>query len=137
MEDAQAGLIRVDRENDELTHALRNPEHTGRTRGKGAGVPGKEGFSQHEDPYGYKRRKRKKDWKADRIGKVEHELADMKRMMHQLSQGGGSRLQEDPALDLNSQQRSSVASRLFVLGMMHRLSMMHRGLATPWMMLGR
>jgi hypothetical protein len=31
-------------------------------------------------------------------------------MMHQLSQGGGSRPQEDPALDLNSQQRSSVAS---------------------------
>jgi hypothetical protein len=31
-------------------------------------------------------------------------------MMHQLSQGGGSRLQEDPTLDLNSQRRSSVAS---------------------------
>jgi hypothetical protein len=31
-------------------------------------------------------------------------------MMHQLSQGGGSRPQEDPALDLNSQQRSGVAS---------------------------
>jgi hypothetical protein len=29
MEDAQAGLIRVDRENNELTHALGNPEHTG------------------------------------------------------------------------------------------------------------
>jgi hypothetical protein len=110
MKDAQAGLIRVDRENNELTHALGNPEHKGRTRGKGAGVPWKEGFSQHEDPYGYKSRKRKKDQEADRIGKVEHELADMKRMMHQLSQGGGSRLQEDPALDLNSQRRSSVAS---------------------------
>jgi hypothetical protein len=31
-------------------------------------------------------------------------------MMHQLSQGGRSRLQEDPALDLNSQWRSSMAS---------------------------
>jgi hypothetical protein len=31
MEDAQAGLIRVDRENDEMTHALGNPEHTGQT----------------------------------------------------------------------------------------------------------
>jgi hypothetical protein len=29
MEDAQAGLIRVNRENDKLTHALGNPEHTG------------------------------------------------------------------------------------------------------------
>jgi hypothetical protein len=110
MEDAQAGLIRVDRENDELTHALWNPEHTGQTRGKGAGVPWKEGFSQHEDPYDYKSRKRKKDHEADRIGKVEHELADMKSMIHQLSQEGRSRLQEDPALDLNSQRRSSVAS---------------------------
>jgi hypothetical protein len=54
MEDAQAGLIRVDRENNELTHALGNAEHTGRTRGKGAGVPWKEGFSHQEDPYGYK-----------------------------------------------------------------------------------
>jgi hypothetical protein len=61
-------------------------------------------------PYGYKSRKRKKDREADRIGKVERELADMKSMIHQLSQGGGSRLQEDPALDLNSQQRSCVAS---------------------------
>jgi hypothetical protein len=109
MEDAQAGLIRVDREYDKLTHALGNPKHTGRTRGKGASVPWKEGFSQHEDPYGYKSRKRKKDREADQIGKVECELADMKRMMHQLSQGGGARLQEDPALDLNSQRRSSMA----------------------------
>jgi hypothetical protein len=103
-------LIRVNRENDELTHTLGNPEHTGRTRGKGAGVPWKEGFSQHEDPYSYKSHKRKKDREADRIGKVERELANMKRMMHQLSQGGRSRLQEDPALDLNSQGRSSMAS---------------------------
>jgi hypothetical protein len=28
---AQAGSIRVDRENNKLTHALGNPEHTGRT----------------------------------------------------------------------------------------------------------
>jgi hypothetical protein len=103
-------LIRVDRENDELTHGLRNPEHIGQTRGKGASVPWKEGFSQHEDPYSYKSRKRKKDREADRISKVERELADMKRMMHQLSQGGGSRLQKDLALDLNSQRRSSMAS---------------------------
>jgi hypothetical protein len=28
---AQAGLIRVDRENNELMHALGNPEHIGQT----------------------------------------------------------------------------------------------------------
>jgi hypothetical protein len=31
MEVGQAGLIQVDRENDELTHALGNPEHIGQT----------------------------------------------------------------------------------------------------------
>ena len=45
MADAQAGVYRVDRENDELTRALGNPQHPGRTRGKGAGVSWKEGFS--------------------------------------------------------------------------------------------
>jgi hypothetical protein len=84
MVDAQAGLIRVDRESDELTHALRNPKHRGRTRGKGVGVLWKEGFSQNKDPYGYKSRKRKKDREADWIGNIEHELDDMKRMMHEL-----------------------------------------------------
>ena len=44
MTDAADRLYRVNRENDELTHALGNPEHTGRTQGKGAGVPWKEGF---------------------------------------------------------------------------------------------
>jgi hypothetical protein len=34
MEDAQAGLIRVDRENDELTHALGNPKHTDKHEAK-------------------------------------------------------------------------------------------------------
>jgi hypothetical protein len=34
----------------------------------------------------------------------------MKRTMHELHQGGSSRPQEDPALDINSQWRSSVAS---------------------------
>jgi hypothetical protein len=84
MDDAGAGLIRVDRENDEPTHALENHEQTRQTRGKGSGVLWKEGFSLHEDPYGYKSRKRKKDREADRISNIECELADMKRMMHEL-----------------------------------------------------
>jgi hypothetical protein len=49
MDNAQAGLYRVDRENNELTHTLGNPKHTGRTPGKGVSVTWKEGFSQHED----------------------------------------------------------------------------------------
>jgi hypothetical protein len=34
----------------------------------------------------------------------------MKRMMHELHQGGSSLLQEDPTLDINSQRRSSMTS---------------------------
>ena len=110
MADAQAGLYRVDRENDELTHALGNPEHTGRTRGKGASVPWKEGFSAHEDPYGYKSRKRKRDREADRLANVERELTTMKNIVEEIRQQSSSRPQEDRTLDINSQQRSSVAS---------------------------
>ena len=43
MADAQRGIFKPERENDELTRALGNPEHPGRTRGKGAGVPWKKG----------------------------------------------------------------------------------------------
>jgi hypothetical protein len=46
---------------------------------KGTGVPWKEGFYEHANPYGYKICKRKKDREADRIRKVELELAGMKK----------------------------------------------------------
>jgi hypothetical protein len=59
------------------------PNWAAHTAPSGAGVPWKEGFSQHEDPYSYKSRKRKKDREADRIGNVERELAYMKRMMNE------------------------------------------------------
>ena len=35
IEDARKGVFTPNRENDELTRALGNPEHPGRTRGKG------------------------------------------------------------------------------------------------------
>ena len=35
IEEARAGVFTPNRENDELTCALGNPEHPGRTRGKG------------------------------------------------------------------------------------------------------
>ena len=58
---AQEGTFVPDRENDELTMALGNPEHPGRTRGTPGSVPCKAGF-----PYagGYKCQERRK--------KVEH-----------------------------------------------------------------
>ena len=45
IEEARARVFTPNRENDELTRALGNPEHPGRTRGKGV-VLWYEGFSE-------------------------------------------------------------------------------------------
>jgi len=51
------GTFQPDRENDELTFALQNPEHPGRIRGKGV-VPWKYGFREYIDSYqSWQRRK--------------------------------------------------------------------------------
>jgi hypothetical protein len=94
--------------------------------------------SEHEDPYGYKSHKRKKDREADRISNVEHELSNMKRMMHELRQRGSSRLQEDLALDINSQQRSIMASTEVPADEYDAQTIDDAlGPRYPWMMLGR
>ena len=51
IEKAQKGSFVPDRENDELTMALGNPEHPGRTRGTPGSLPWKAGFP---DAGGYK-----------------------------------------------------------------------------------
>ena len=56
IEEARRGEFTPNRENDELTRALGNPEHPGRTRGKGV-IPWYEGFSGNDD---YRCRARKK-----------------------------------------------------------------------------
>ena len=57
IEAAQQGTFVPDRENDELTMALGNPEHPGRTRGTPGSVSGKAGFP---DAGGYKCQERRK-----------------------------------------------------------------------------
>ena len=52
-----AGTFIPDRETDELTKALGNPEHPGRTWGTAGSVPWKYGFP---DAGGYKSRERKR-----------------------------------------------------------------------------
>ena len=47
---AAEGTFQPDREKDELTYALGNPEHSGRTRGKGV-VPWKYGFRDYIESY--------------------------------------------------------------------------------------
>jgi hypothetical protein len=43
--EVQEGKFHLDRENDELTKALKNPEHTGRIRGMGSAIPWMTGFA--------------------------------------------------------------------------------------------
>ena len=57
IEAAQQGTFFPDRENDELTMALGNPEHPGRTRGTPGSIPWKVGFP---DAGGYKTHERRK-----------------------------------------------------------------------------
>ena len=57
IEEAQSGVFQPNRENDELTRALENPEHPGRTRGKGA-IPWYEWFSDWNTDYRTRARKK-------------------------------------------------------------------------------
>jgi hypothetical protein len=60
--EVQEGTFQLDRENDELTKALKNKEHTGRTRGLGSAIPWRSGFA--EDSQTYRSRERAKKRKA-------------------------------------------------------------------------
>jgi hypothetical protein len=57
IEEARTGVFMPNRENDELTRALKNPEHPRRTQGKGV-VPWFEGFADWNDTYRGRARKR-------------------------------------------------------------------------------
>ena len=60
IEDVKAGRIKVDREIDELTLALGNPEHPGRCRGYGV-VPWKFAFKRDRDSYRSRKRRRRRE----------------------------------------------------------------------------
>ena len=111
MTQAQEGLIKFNREKDALTTALGNDEHGGRVRGKGK-VPWKVGFSQDNDPYCYRSRKRKTDRDADLMTKFASELHELKQTVHELvKEKSAAGPHEDHEADRGSQQRrSSVAS---------------------------
>ena len=129
IEDAQKGLFQPERENDELTRALGNPEHGGRTRGKGV-VPWVQGFSEWNDTYRSRQRKKKQD--AYRLQKIETKNEELERMF--------KRQQEQ--LEKNSQERApSPRQEQPVLALGGKAAwvprgsgpMMHCWLATPWM----
>jgi hypothetical protein len=66
------GLFQSDRENDQLTEALGNPEHTGCIHGVGSQMPWKHGFLK--DSTSYK--------KCDRYKKILEEKIEEKVNMH-------------------------------------------------------
>src|SRR3954467_15292063 len=121
IEEARTGVFQPNRENDELTRALKNPEHPGRTRGKGA-IPWYEGFSKWNADYRTRARrniaeekkrkmeeeKRKLDY--ERLPGLESKHANLavkfqrqQEQIDSLSQQKGSQplqqLADDPALD--------------------------------------
>ena len=68
---AAEGTFQPDRERDELTYALGNPEHPGRTRGKGV-VPWNYGFRDYIESY-RSRQKRKND-EREHLRRLEEQL---------------------------------------------------------------
>ena len=66
IEEARSGLFEHNRENDELTRALRNPEHPRRTRGKGI-VPWYEGFADWNANYRSRARKKMEEEKKRKL----------------------------------------------------------------------
>jgi hypothetical protein len=70
---AEAGEFIPDRDRDELTWALGNKEHPGRTRGVGTSVSWKYAFK--EDSASYRSRKRKKTEQENRMRELEETVA--------------------------------------------------------------
>ena len=65
-EEARSGVFEPNRENDKLTRALGNPEHPGRTRGKGA-IPWYEGFSDWNTDYRSRARRKMEEEKKRKL----------------------------------------------------------------------
>jgi hypothetical protein len=66
IEEARTGVFTPNRENDELTRALKNPEHPGRTRGKGV-VPWFEGFADWNADYRSCARKKQQEEQKSKL----------------------------------------------------------------------
>jgi hypothetical protein len=73
--EVQEGIFQPDRENDKLTKALKNKEHTGQTRGLGSAIPWRSGFAEDSQTYRSRERaKKRKAWEeATRIESIERQ----------------------------------------------------------------
>mgnify|MGYP005835277657 CR=1 FL=1 len=66
IEDSRKGVFTPNRENNELTRALRNPEHPGRTLGMGV-IPWYEGFSEWNEDYRSRARRKMEEEKKRKL----------------------------------------------------------------------
>ena len=77
------GVYVVDREKDELSLALGNPEKVGRVRGYGPGVSWKQGFPEDADTYRSRQRKKKQD--SDRLSALERKVQQQQEQLDTIS----------------------------------------------------
>ena len=111
IDEARRGVYKPDREDDELSRALGNPEHVGRLRGQPGGVTVKIGFPECADSYRSRARKKKKG--EERLAELEQKVQQLMELNQQkLSQQQPSEQQlEDPQANADrSQLKSSVGS---------------------------
>ena len=120
IKDTQEGRFKPDKENDELTRALGNPEKPGRTRGYGPNVSWQYGFPEaqtgEEGAEAYRSRARAKR-RQEQVDKAEFQsyklrlknLEALVRQQEMRPQGATHQLQLEPLVQ-GSQRKSSVAS---------------------------
>jgi hypothetical protein len=119
--EVQEGTFQPDRENDELTKALGNKEHIGRTRGLGSAIPWRSGFTEESQTYRSRERakKQKAQEEATRIESIERQQAKLRELyllqqkaLEELKSQGATQHQEqlEHASGDRSQRRSSMAS---------------------------
>ncbi|KAK1645151.1 hypothetical protein QYE76_062956 [Lolium multiflorum] len=105
IEQVRKGEYIPDRENDELTLALGNPEHVGRVRAR-PGLTMKEAFPESADTYRSRSRKKKKD--ADALKELLNRVSALEKNQRPPDQ---PMFLQDPQADAApSQRRSSVGS---------------------------
>jgi hypothetical protein len=81
IEEARTGVFTPNRENDELTRALKNPEYPGRTRGKGI-VLWFEGFADWNDTYRSRARKRQQEEEKRKLEEEKRKQEEEKILHH-------------------------------------------------------
>ena len=84
IEKVRKGEYYPERENDELTLALGNPEHVGRVRAFGCAVALKEAWPECADSY--RRRGRKKKQDLDRLSELERQVQRQQQQIDSISQ---------------------------------------------------